>query len=58
MKDIIILPTFKDMDIENENAQKIIEDNFKGIRVETIQSDEIAAKGGILNCISWNILAD
>jgi agmatine deiminase len=53
MKDVIIAPTFGMK--EDEQAIKIMEQIFKGQTIRTIDSNEIAEHGGILNCISWNI---
>ena len=53
MKDIVIVPTFGIK--EDDEAVKTFEDIFAGQTIITIDSNEIAEKGGILNCISWNI---
>ena len=53
MKDLIIIPTFGMK--EDEEAILIIEEAFKGKKVATVVSTELAKKGGILNCISWTI---
>ena len=53
MKQGIIIPTFQR--IEDDRAVKIIESIFKGQNIVTIDSNEIAKEGGILNCITWNI---
>jgi len=54
MEKVIILPAFG---IEKD---KVVEEKFKelfpGIRIVPINSNDIANEGGILNCISWNIL--
>jgi agmatine deiminase len=53
MQQGIIMPTFNsDFD---DNALKVIEEVFKGRQITTLDSNEIAKQGGILNCISWNI---
>lgn len=53
MKGLIIVPTF---DIaEDEEAVKLIEQLFPSRKVLTINSCQIAKKGGVLNCITWNI---
>ncbi len=53
MKQAIILPTFG---IETDDkAVKQFEQLFSGQKIMTIDSNEIANKGGILNCITWNI---
>lgn len=53
MKQAVIIPTFKRK--EDEKAVRILEQVFKGQKIATIDSNEIAIEGGILNCISWNI---
>jgi len=53
MKDVIIIPTFG---IEEDDITvKQLEDIFKGQTIKTIDGNDLAAQGGILNCISWNI---
>ena len=56
MEDTVIIPTFgiKDDDI----AVKQLETIFSGQKIATIESNEIANDGGILNCITWNIKKD
>jgi agmatine deiminase len=53
MKDVIIAPIFGMK--EDEQAVKIMEQIFEGQTIRTIDSNEIAEDGGILNCITWNI---
>lgn len=53
MEQAIIIPTFKCK--SDEKALRIFEQVFKGQNIVTIDSNEIAQKGGILNCITWNI---
>lgn len=53
MEGLIIVPTF---DIaEDEAAVQILEQLFPDHKILTLNSSDIAKKGGILNCISWNI---
>jgi agmatine deiminase len=54
MENNVIVPTFGMK--EDEEVVKQIEEIFKGQRISTIDSNEIADEGGILNCITWNIL--
>ena len=54
MKDVIILPTFGIN--EDEKSKEIISKLFPNYRIETINSNEIAFGGGVLNCITWNIM--
>jgi agmatine deiminase len=56
MEGVVILPVFGQK--EDELAVKQFETLFKGYRIETVDSNEIAKKGGILNCITWNIKVD
>ena len=53
MKQAVIVPTFKRK--EDEKVVKILEQVFKGQTIATVDSNEIAIEGGILNCITWNI---
>ena len=53
MNQAVIIPTFKRK--EDEKAVKILEQVFKRQKIATIDSNDIAIKGGILNCITWNI---
>ncbi len=55
MENLIILPTFGISD--DEIAYKQITQAFPKTKILTIDSNEIAKGGGILNCISWNIKA-
>lgn len=54
MENTIIVPTF---DIrEDDEAVRQLETIFAGQTIKTIESNEIANNGGVLNCITWNIL--
>lgn len=53
MAGLIIVPTFGMK--EDEEAVQIIRQLFPNYKILTLNSSEIAKKGGILNCISWNI---
>ncbi len=53
MKNIIFIPTFGIK--QDEEAVKQLETLFAGQKIVTIDSNEIANDGGILNCITWNI---
>jgi len=53
MKDVIILPTFGLP--EDDEALGIVKEYFKDYTISTINCEEIAAEGGVLNCISWDI---
>jgi agmatine deiminase len=53
MKDIIIFPTFKIP--EDDLAIRVIQELFPDHIIKTIDSNIIAEKGGVLNCITWNI---
>ncbi len=52
MKQAIIVPTFKTKN--DERALKVLEQVFKGQVIATVESNELADEGGIINCISWN----
>jgi agmatine deiminase len=53
MKDIVIVPSFNldEDDIVIRQFEKI----FSGQRIVSIDSNDIANDGGVLNCITWNI---
>ncbi|MDF3079186.1 MAG: hypothetical protein K0S09_3075 [Sphingobacteriaceae bacterium] len=53
LENIVIVPTFnkKEDDIAVTQLEKIFTDQH----IVTIDSNEVANDGGILNCISWNI---
>lgn len=53
MENTLIIPTFGIK--EDEIVVKQFEEIFLEHKIETIDSNEIANKGGILNCITWNI---
>ena len=53
MKQAIIMPTFGNK--YDEKAMRVLEEVFKGQTIETVESNEIAKGGGVLNCITWNI---
>jgi agmatine deiminase len=53
MENMVIVPTFG---IEEDDlAVRQFETIFAGQTVTTVESNEIANDGGILNCITWNI---
>ncbi len=53
MKGVIVVPAFEMT--EDDEVVKLFENVFKGQTIKSIESKEIAAEGGILNCITWNI---
>lgn len=53
MENTIFIPTFGIE--EDEQVVKQFEQIFAGQNIKTIESNEIANQGGILNCITWNI---
>ncbi|MDQ0110518.1 agmatine deiminase [Chitinophaga terrae (ex Kim and Jung 2007)] len=56
MENTVIIPTFGIK--EDNEAVKQLETIFAGQTITTIDSNEIANDGGILNCITWNIKTD
>ena len=54
MEGVIIVPAYGMK--EDESAIKSIEKIFIRSKIESIDCNEIANQGGVLNCISWNIL--
>lgn len=53
MKSLIVLPMF-DLP-EDDVALRLFEQLFPGATVRTINANQIAKDGGVLNCITWNI---
>lgn len=53
MNGIIFLPVFGIK--EDERVVRQIEQLFTDYTIHTVASNPIAAQGGVLNCISWNI---
>ncbi len=49
----IIMPTFKST--YDDRAYKILHEIYKGQTIATVDSREVAEKGGVLNCITWNV---
>lgn len=54
MENVVIVPTFGLK--EDALAVRQLETIFAGQTVTTVESNKIANDGGILNCITWNIL--
>jgi|ERR1035437_2776457 agmatine deiminase len=53
MQNILIIPIFDRK--EDEEVVRKFESLFNGNQIFTINCNEIADEGGILNCITWNI---
>lgn len=53
MENLVIIPTFNLK--EDEIVMRQFEELFRSQRIVTVESNEIAKDGGILNCITWNI---
>ncbi|MBL0233789.1 MAG: agmatine deiminase family protein [Chitinophagaceae bacterium] len=53
MKDLILLPVFGLK--EDEEAVEQFESLFKSHRIVSLESNEIAHEGGVLNCVSWGV---
>ena len=56
MKQAVIVPTFKTN--YDDKAVKVLEQVFKGQTIATVDSIELADEGGIINCLTWNILIE
>ena len=54
MENLIIIPAFNKK--EDEQTFKLFEELFKSDKIASINSYDIAKDGGILNCITWNIV--
>lgn len=53
MENTVIVPTFGFQN--DEEVLRMFEKIFAGQSVKSIESNEIANEGGVLNCITWNI---
>jgi agmatine deiminase len=53
MPGVVFVPIFEIA--EDEPSIKKFEKLFVGQKIVTVKSNELAQKGGLLNCISWNI---
>jgi len=53
MDNLVVIPTFNLK--EDEIVVKQFEELFTGQKIVTVESNEIAKDGGILNCITWNL---
>lgn len=52
LDDLIIMPRF-DHELDNQ-AKAVIQDAFPNHEVVSLLSNDIARKGGIINCVTWN----
>jgi agmatine deiminase len=52
LRDVIIMPSFKDRLEDNRSAREILESVY-GLPVEEIESTKLAEEGGIINCVTW-----
>ncbi len=53
---LILLPEFRVEGNRDEEAKTLIQSIYKDRIVETVEINRIAEEGGVLNCISWNIM--
>jgi agmatine deiminase len=56
MKQAVVVPLFNQE--TDDKAVRLFENIFKGQNIATIDCNEIAAEGGVLNCISWSVASD
>ncbi len=56
MSGLLVLPIFKKK--TDEKVVRLFEQLFKKEVISTVNCNDIASDGGILNCISWNIQVD
>ena len=54
MRNLIVLPVFGLH--EDDLAFRLMEQIFSGYHIEALDCNAIADHGGVLNCISWNVL--
>jgi agmatine deiminase len=53
LDDKILMPAYTNLPDHNKNAKKELERIFTNKEVIPIIADEIAKKGGVINCITW-----
>jgi agmatine deiminase len=53
MEKLIVFPVYGLR--EDDQAVRVMETSFPGYTIKTIDCNEIANHGGVLNCISWNV---
>jgi agmatine deiminase len=53
MERLIVFPVYGLR--EDDQAVRVMETSFPGYTIKTIDCNEIANHGGVLNCISWNV---
>lgn len=54
MEEVIIMPSFGSQC--DDKAIKVLEDAFPTYTIESVNCKDLAEEGGLLNCITWNIL--
>lgn len=53
LSDLILMPSFgHELD---EPAKRVIQNAFPNHEVVAIRSDDIARKGGVINCVTWHL---
>lgn len=51
---LIVMPTYgKEAD---EEAREVLSRTFPGVHIVSLDARELAAEGGVFNCISWTVL--
>lgn len=53
--DVILFPIFEVENNKDEQAVKLITSIYPNKHIETININDVARHGGLMNCISWNI---
>lgn len=53
LKQCIVMPVFNDKEID-QAAKDVLEREFD-LPVEEVEANKLAEKGGIINCVTWNI---
>lgn len=53
VKKLILIPKFGNEENKDEVALEFFKSQFPGYNVEAVNINEIAKRGGLLNCISW-----
>lgn len=56
VSNLIILPRFEIHPDIDQKVEMLFERIYPNKNIESIQINKIALKGGVLNCITWNIL--
>jgi agmatine deiminase len=55
VKDLIVLPVFEVPGNKDDEAVRLFKEIFPDRKIETINYNEVALHGGVLNCSTWTV---